>query len=279
MIRWLVSLGAVALVAAPAEGLGQSAPGQTVLLQLRPRSGDTLRLRVDQTIEMGRTRSPVGDAEAMPNVASVVLRARIAVEASDDASVTVWALTDSVRVAGSSAMLATPTLRAARALQGRRFRFHVDADGRTRLAEPGGMLDPAAGGIFSQLPATLPREPLAPGATWNRAVEIPLIASLDGRGAATLNAGFRFDSLSRSAELAYVSVKGRLVRGRALPGSSGSHMQTSGDVTGTLVIDLRRGWIADARSVVNLHTLMSGSPREPGATRVRIRMTQWMKLE
>lgn len=215
----------------------------------------------------------------MPNVASVMLRARIAVEGSDDVSTTVWALTDSVRVAGSSGMLATPTLRAARALQGKRFRFHVESDGQTRLAEPAGMLDPAAGGIFSQLPATLPREALAPGATWSRAVELPLIASLDGRGAATLNAGFRFDSLSRSGDLAFLSVKGRLVRGRAVPGAGGSRMQTAGDVSGTLVIDLRRGWISDARSLVNLFSMVSGSSREPGATRVRVRMTQWMRVE
>ncbi len=158
-----------------------------------------------------------------------------------------------------------------------RFRFRVHPDGSTMLAEQDGLAAPALGTLFNQLPATLPRERLAPGASWVRAVELPLTASPDGRGTATLNASFRFDSLSRSGEYAYLSVRGRLVRSGPLAGGKGGFVQTAGDVSGKLLIDLRRGWIADARSVVTLQSLVTGSGRDP-TTRVRVKITQWMRV-
>ena len=42
------------------------------------------------------------------------------------------------------------------------------------------------------------------------------------------------------------------------------------------MIDLRRGWIADARSVVTLQSLVTSS--KGPATRVRVKITQWMRV-
>jgi hypothetical protein len=253
------------------------APAQ-VQLQLKPRAGDTLRVRLDQTIEIARTNKPDHDAE-FTEAASLVILARIAVEMVDDAAATVLALADSVRITSSPGFAQSPTLLAARALQGQRFRFLVQPDGGTRLAGTGAFGDPILGNLFSQLPATLPRERLTPGASWVRAVELPLTGTPEARGSATLNATFRFDSLSPSNEYAFLSVRGRLVRSGPLGGGSkGSFVQTAGDVSGSILIDLRRGWIAEARSVVTLRSLVSAAEKEAAATRIRVKITQWMRV-
>ncbi|MBC7894433.1 MAG: hypothetical protein H7066_03415 [Cytophagaceae bacterium] len=269
------SLGGAALLAC----LAAASPleGQGVILQLRPRAGDTLRVRLDQTIEISRSNKAEEEAPEPADAASLVILARIAVEVADLEGSQVMALTDSVRITSSDAYATSPTLQAARALQGQRFRFRVQPDGGTTMPESGAFGGPVLGTLFSQLPATLPREKLVPGATWVRAVEFPLAAAPDGRGTATLNATFRFDSLSRSGEYAMLSVRGRLIRAAQMPGGAKEgYVQTSGDVTGKIMIDLRRGWIADARSVVTLQSLVTSS--KGPATRVRVKITQWMRV-
>lgn len=249
-----------------------------VLLQLRPHAGDTLRLRLDQTIEMSRTTRAADDDLSAADVASLVMLARIAVEATDREGSIVTALTDSVRITSSEAYASSGVLRGAQAMQGTRLRFRVGTDGSTHLSAPKGFADPGVGNLFSQLPATLPTEPLAPGASWSRNVEIPLPATPDGRATATLNATFRFDSLSRSGEFAHLSVRGRLMRSGALPGGTGGFVQTSGDVSGKILIDRRRGWISDARTVVTLRSLVSTRDNKSPPMRVRVKITQWMRV-
>lgn len=254
-----------------------AAAQQGVLLQLKPRPGDTLRVRLDQTIEISRSTAPLVDDTEPGEAASLVILARIAVEAADLEGAIVNALTDSVRVTSSEGFGASPTLRSARALQGQRFRFRIRPDGGTMLDGSDVLGAPGVGTLFSQLPATLPRERLMPGASWVRSVELPLTGIPEGKGSATLNATFRFDSLSRSGEYAMLSVRGRLVRSGPAAGGRGSYVQTAGDVTGAIMIDLRRGWIADARSVVTLRSLVSPAGRE-AALRVRVKITQWMRV-
>lgn len=249
-----------------------------VLLQLRPRAGDTLRVRLDQTIEMWKSGRPNDGDDEAGDVASLVLLARIAIEGLDESGVMVHAMADSVRVAGTGGLESTPSLRAARAMQGQHFRFHVRPDGSTMLHDTDPLTE-SVSGLFSQLPATLPRERLSVGDTWVRSVELPLAAAPDGRGSATLNATFRLDSLSRTMEYAFLSVRGRLVRAGPLAGARRTVVQTAGEVSGKILLDLRRGWIADARSTVTLQSLISGgSGKDPGPSRVRVKITQWMRV-
>jgi hypothetical protein len=105
-------------------------------------------------------------------------------------------------------------------------------------------------------------------------VTLPVGAIPDGKSTATLSATFHFDSLA--GDYAYLSVKGRLARSGPMAGMKGGLVQTSGEVTGKILLDLRRGWIADARSVVTLRSLVS-SDRTP-SQRVRVRITQWMRV-
>lgn len=268
---WRLPLLVGSLVARVATGQGTGA----VHLQLRPHAGDTLRVRLDQTIETGRANGPDENVDAPGDAASLTMLARIVIEGADPSGATALVLADSVRVTSVGALGASPTLRSARALQGQRFRFRLLPDGGTMLAAGDQPLEVNVGSLFAQLPATLPREPQAPGTSWVRAVELPLTGLPEGKSSATLNATFRFDSLV--GDYAHLSVRGRLVRSGQLAGGQGGFVQTAGDVTGKILIDLRRGWIADARSVVTLRSLVTPGDRQPPA-RVRVRITQWMRV-
>ncbi|MBL8981025.1 MAG: hypothetical protein JNL26_02520 [Gemmatimonadetes bacterium] len=264
----LLLLGVLALRAHAQDGT------PATRLVLRPHAGDTLRVRLDQTIESSRGTRPNDTAERPGDVASLTLLARIIVESADAAGATAMAHADSVRVTATGTLEASPTLRAARALQGQHFRFRIAPDGGTSLAADANLNDAGVSGLLSQLPATLPTEAMVPGTSWVRAVSLPLATLPDGRSTATLNATFRFDSLA--GDYAYLSVRGRLVRSGPLPGIKGGFVQTAGDVTGKILLDLRRGWIADARSAVTLQSLVTG---DGAATqRVRVRITQWMRV-
>jgi len=253
-----------------------------VVLQLRPRPGDLLRLRLDQTIEMGVSERGSGEDTTATDVTSLVMLARLSVESADLNGATVMAVADSVRIE-SSGSYQSDVLRQAKLLQGQRFRFRVAPDGSTTVAGADAWAGPAVGSLLSQLPATLPAEPIAPGTIWNRSVDIPLAAAPDGKANATLTATFRFDSLSRSGEFAYLSMKGRLVRSGPMqkPATGGvteGFVQTSGNVTATLMLDRRRGWIADARTVIALRSLVTGRGKDSPPLRVRMKITQWMRV-
>jgi hypothetical protein len=258
--------------------------GAPVLLQLRPKPGDLLHLRLDQTIEMGMTPRRFDDSTTT-DVTTLVMLARLTVESADVDGATVLAVADSVRTE-SSGSYQSDVLRQARALQGQRFRFRVSPDGSTAVTGVDAWAGPAVGSLLSQLPATLPAEPVVPGATWNRSVDIPLAVSAEGKATATLTAVFRLDSVSRSGEFAYLSMKGRLVRSGPTQAASssgggkrdGGFVQTSGSVTATLLLDRRRGWIADARTIITLRSLVTGKEKVAAPLRVSMKITQWMRV-
>lgn len=288
--RVLAGCVALVLTGTGARGVSAQAPvtaGTPLVLQLRPRPGDLLRLRLDQTIEMGVSQRASDDTTAS-DMTSLVMLARLTVESADVEGATVLAVADSVRIE-SSGSYESDVLRQARLLQGQRFRFRVSPDGSTALSGSDAWAGPAVGSLLSQLPATLPREAVSPGATWTRSVDIPLAATPDAKSTATLNAVFRFDSLSRTGEFAYVSMKGRLLRsgptrggasegGNAGAPTAGGFVQTSGSVTATLLLDRRRGWIADAHTVITLRSLVTARGKDSAPLRVRMKITQWMRV-
>ena len=95
---------------------------------------------------------------------------------------------------------------------------------------------------------------------------------------ATLTATFTFDSLSKSGELAFLSLRGRLMK-PAGPGAAtdGSQVETSGTVIGQVLIDRRRGWITDARTTFSLQSLVTPSDRRSPPMRVRMTISQWIR--
>jgi len=248
----------------------------SVLLQVRPGAGDTIRIRLDQTVEM--TGPPGPDGKPVVESGTLVLLASLAVESVDDEGATIVSVTDSLRVnsppnSASSAVLAWGAMAASRAV-----RFRVAPNGSAYI--PSGRGRALASPVTASMPATLPMRPIAPGASWNSVLQVPLASSVDPKGTATLVATFTFDSLSKSGELAFISLKGRLMKADvdATPPTVGrSTVETSGTVEGQVLLDRRRGWITDARTTFSLFSLVT--PADPAKAPMRVKMTisQWLR--
>jgi len=59
---------------------------------------------------------------------------------------------------------------------------------------------------------------------------------------------FQLDSLSRNADVAYISMRGTLSHEH----SDGSDSETSGSLTGTMRFDRRLGWITDTHAEIDV---------------------------
>ncbi|HSA54554.1 MAG TPA: hypothetical protein VLE53_02570 [Gemmatimonadaceae bacterium] len=271
---WLVSGTIGWALALPGSVLAQS---DAVLLQIRPRAGDTLRVRLDQTVEMtGTVRGSAGPS--MSESSSLVVLTRLYVETADLDGVSVVAFTDSVRLTSAPNSASGTMLAWARAAQGHRFRFRVSTDGSTSAGD-GIWGERQQGAMLAQMPATLPRRPITTGTTWTSAMDVPLAGTTDGKGTTTLTATFRFDSLSRSGELAFLSVRGRLSRSATgTRDGAASISETSGTMTGSVLVDRRRGWITDARTTIALRSLVIPAAKEKPPMRVQVTISQWMRV-
>lgn len=267
--------GVVALMIMP--GTTEIAQNTSVLLQVRPGAGDTIKVRLDQTVEM--TGAPGADGKSIVESGTLVLLATLAVESVDAEGATIVSVTDSLRVnsppnSASSAVLAWAAIAANRAV-----RFRVAPNGAAYVPSGRGRAVPSAVAA-SHMPATLPSRAINQGTSWSSVLQVPLASSVDPKGSATLVATFTFDSLSKSGEFAFLSLRGRLTKGdyETSPPSEGrSLVETSGTVVGHVILDRRRGWITDARTTFSLLSLVT--PADPGKAPVRVKMTisQWLR--
>jgi hypothetical protein len=252
---------------------------QRVLLEVRPRAGDTIRMRLDQQVEMSGTARVRGVDSTMSVTTAMQVHTRCVVQGSDATGTTVLATTDSLRISSDGERPAEME-RARRAIQGRRVRLHLSPDGTASvLDDDGAPQSPELRAVFAQMPATLPPRPVAPGESWTRTMDIPRAGAAGSGG--TLIANFRLDSLARGGEVAYVSMRGTLSRPPAAAGgaSDAARGDMSGTVTGTMTIDRRRGWMTDARTTLTVRSLVAVPATGPRAEpmRVRMKMTQWLR--
>lgn len=275
--RWPSLLpGVVALMLVPG-AWGEYAQNSSVLLQVRPGAGDTIKVRLDQTVEM--TGPPGVDGKPVAESGTLVLLATLAVESVDDDGATIVSVTDSLRVnsppnSASSAVLAWAAVAANRAV-----RFRVAPNGAAYIPSGRGRATPSSP-VASHMPATLPSRAIQPGTSWNSVLQVPLASSVDPRGTATLVATFTFDSLSRSGELAFLSLRGRLTKADQEGASSTDArnlVETSGTVIGSVMLDRRRGWITDARTTFSLLSLVSHADPTKPAVRVKMTISQWLR--
>jgi len=254
-----------------------AAAQQPVLLELRPRVGDTLHVRLDQQVEMSGTTRRAGADSTMTVTTTMRLLTSCVVERADAAGATVRATADSVSIS-STGERAAETERARRSLQGRSVRLRIAPDGSAELVGDGG--EPAElRALFTQMPATLPPRPVAVGESWTRTMEVP---RPDAEGdAGTLTATFRLDSLGRGGDVAYVTMRGSLgsAAGRRR-GAAAATVEMSGVVVGSMTIDRRRGWMTDARTTLSVRSVVAPPPGTSGApTHVRLKMTQWLRTK
>src|SRR5688500_5520246 len=250
------------------------AHGQSVLLQIRPRVGDTLRLRIEQEMEISGV-GKVRDADTTITMrSSMLMLSRSIVIESDNDGTTVRSITDSVAVdmGALDPRVATLSDQARRSLQGKEVRVRFSREGSGVVIEADPDIPRDLQSVFSQLPATFPRHQVAVGSTWKQHIPIPDTGP--GQVAGTLEATFRLDSLTRRGNLAHISMRGTSPGDSAAsPLRGGARMTMTGTVTGYMVLDRSRGWVTDAATEMSMNSHIdqpSGSALQPVKMQMRL---------
>jgi hypothetical protein len=130
------------------------------------------------------------------------------------------------------------------------------------------------------IPAALPKEPVEVGATWTREMSLPSTSSIGRTPAGRLRATFRFDSLARGGDLAYISIHGDMLPDEHADQYAVAPRLQKGAVTGTLLLDRKRGWLTESRFDISVQSTLS-SPVTAGDEAVMhftMRVTQRMRM-
>ncbi|HZF67204.1 MAG TPA: hypothetical protein VEZ47_04120 [Gemmatirosa sp.] len=277
----LAPLGVAGAQAAAAAAVAPTrSAAEAVMLRLRPRGGDTLRTRFEQSITV-TPAAATGRAAAATMTSTLVVLARSAVEQVDGSGALITALTDSVTMSAVG-VPARQLEQARRALVGRRARLRIAPDGAMELLGASGngtaSGPPGVGGGGARLPGTLPAMAVRIGAAWSRALPAPWSVSGAGAGGEppTLAVTFRLDSTSHRGGRAWLTMAGGV---RATPGAATRGGVTGGTVHGSLVVDLARGWVTDSRAtfVLDARLPLPAEGRDsaaPAPSAVRVVVTQ-----
>ncbi len=254
--------------------LAVEAHAQSVTLQIKPKVGDTLRLRIEQEVEISGVGRVRDTDTTMTLRSSMLLLSRTIVVATDDEGTTVRAITDSIAVdmGGDDPRAAALSDQTRRALQGKEVRVRFSRQGSATMIEADPDIPRDLQSVFSQLPATFPRHQVLVGGTWKQRIPIPDAAQ--GQIGGTLEAVFRLDSLTSRGKLAYISMRGTLTRDSVtILRPSGSRLTMTGTVSGFMVLDRGRGWVTDASTEMAVRSQMdppAGSNLAPVKMRMRL---------
>jgi hypothetical protein len=253
----------------------QTTLAQPVLLQIRPPIGDTLRMHLSQTVEITGTTPGTELVRAMTTSTEVFTRA-IAQQWTPNGTL-MQTITDSVAMTPASAASLADLRR--RAMQAKKVWLRVSTDGAMELVDDG---DPHSElrRIFGEMPAVLSRTSVSVGGKWTREMQIPLSSEPGAVGA--VRATFQLDSLGRNGDVAYISMRGTLFRINTLGAPpAGPGYGTTGQLSGTIQIDRRLGWITDSKSTIIVRSTIippSGrGERERSPMQVRTKITQWIR--
>lgn len=251
---------------------------QAVLLQIRPHIGDTLRMHLSQTVEMTGTTPGAPRDPSNSMTTSIEVFTRAIAEQWTSTGTLMQTITDSVAMTPASPASLADLKR--RALQSKPVWLRVSTDGAMEMVDDG---DPNSElrHLFGEMPAMLARSSVAIGEKWTREMQIPLSSEPGAVG--SVRATFRLDSLGRNGDIAYISMRGTMSRINS-PGTApaGPGYGTSGQLSGTIQIDRRLGWITDLKSsIITRSTIISESTRR-GETamapmQVRTKITQWIR--
>ena len=145
-----------AIALACATAVTTTAPAQTVSLRIAPPVGATVRMRLDQRVEMsGTTR--LGDADSTATVVTTLLViSRAFVERREGDATVLLTSADSVDASSSGADSLVLAEQMRRALQSRRVRLRIAPDGATEIVGRDAESAPELRALFAQMPATLP---------------------------------------------------------------------------------------------------------------------------
>lgn len=254
-----------------------AAAQRSFLLQIKPHPGDTLHLLLDQQTEMTGTRK-LGSSESSAWVVTTMkMFSRAIVEHANTGTTTVLAVIDSVQFQTTDEHSRAAVARAQEQLRGQRVRFQVQPDGLVAMGDGGDHAPHEVSEVVSVMPAAFPSTPVIVGATWTRDMPLPAGTQLGAALSGKLHVSFRLDSVARGGDLAYVSMRGDLRPGGGTASNSGLASE-KGSVSGTMLVDRRRGWLTDSR----FNIVISSSVAPPAATgaaimHMQVRVTQHMR--
>jgi hypothetical protein len=233
------------------------ARAQGVFLRVRPHLGDTLRTRLEQQAEIsGTLRGPNGPTTRSVTT-SVKLDSRTIVQSSLPASTIVLTIVDSVDIRTTDEHAATQVAEAERGLRGQRLVLRLGLDGTVESAADarGRAISRALAEAMAAMPAIFPHRALSVGDGWEREMPLPVGGPLGTKGSGRVRAAFRLDSLDRSGNLAYLSM-----RGEVKPDSGSKEVNLSGTINGAMQVDRTRGWMTDSRVTVMVRSLVTPPP-------------------
>lgn len=267
---------AAALLLPHARLAGQGTHG--VMLEIRPRIGDTIPTRLDQrTLITAFGQGADGDSTTtVETVLALFSRAIVKGRAGDGTRV--LTRTDSVSMESTDGDSRAVMEQARGMLVGKTVSMVVHPDGTMHVIESSDGVSPEIENAVALMPAALPRGPVRVGDTWRRTMVVPMMGRSDGRGAGTLRATFHFDSLSDDGTLAWISMRGSLTRDQAAEETpEGARFEVTGNVIGNMLVNRRRGWLTDSRFSVFVRSLVTpppGSQAQPMRfeTRVTLRL-------
>jgi hypothetical protein len=255
-------------------GVANVAFAQGVHLQIRPHVGDTLRMRLDQATEMTGTRKGAASESSSSMTTSLRVYTRAVVEGSSTTSTTLVTYTDSAFVAtGEKRQLSNES---PLGVAGMKVRVRVMPDGTVEMADANAPLD--ATETLALIPAALPKETVEVGSTWKREMTLPTTSSIGRTPGGRLTASFHLDSLTRGGELAYISLRGEMLPDEHAERSALAPRLDKGVVTGTLLLDRRRGWLTDSRFDISVQsTLAPPTAGDSTVMHFTMRVTQRMR--
>jgi len=265
-------IGAVLLAVADAV-----AGAQSVTLQIKPKLGDTLRMRLDQQTEMtGVKRSSNGNEATAMVIATMKMFSRAIVEGSSEKQTTVLAVTDSVLMTTTDERVREATTRAGMQMRGQRVRFRVAPDGTVGMNETDGVSRDVAQ-VVSLMPAAFPKGPIPVGETWTREMPLPGGSQLGAQFTGKLHVSFRFDSLTHGGDWAFVSMKGEMHPFVGYGAASSADLE-KGVVDGTMLVDQKRGWLTESWFTIVVNSVIA-PPLMTGivSMHMQMRITQHMR--
>jgi len=275
-MRWssvLLALGVTVAWRAPMEG-------QSFMLQIRPRVGDTLRMRLDQQSEMTGTKSVGGSESTAISVTTMQMFSRAIVEGMSPDGTTVLAVTDSVLLStsdGRSRGSGKAAASAPQSLRGTRVRFHVAPDGAVTMSGDDKAPREVAEAV-AVMPAAFPKAAVSVGESWIREMVLPGGSQLGTPLSGKLRVTFRLDSVTRGGDLAYVSMRGEMQPATGLGAAAAGSTLEKGSVSGTMLVDRRRGWLTESRFNIAISSTIT-APATAGiaAMHMRVKITQHMR--
>lgn len=254
-------------------GVAVEAQGQRVVLELRPRAGDTLRMRLDQTTEMSGSRR---GSTTRPITTTLRMYSRAIVESTTAASATILALTDSVVVTSTDERGRALAAETQRQLAGRQMRLRMAPDGTVGVAEPQMNVPREVSELVAIMPASFPKGSVAVGDTWLREMPIPPSTSMGVPLGGMVKAAFRLDSLTANGDVAWLSMRGTM---HPLTDAVAVADPRSllGSVTGAMIVDRRRGWLSQSRFLIETRATLPSVGTAP-PMQFRLRITQHMTV-